>query len=126
MPRAVSGSSGSYPTITSRSFARSVTVRAIGPSDPLISGQPSNMPPRLTSPAVGLIPTTEFQVDGRESTQTLLHRQRLLQSLPKAPRPIRRMNRRPFDPTRKDSVLSRTASHGYLLLPIHRALSFPE
>src|SRR5881396_101747 len=51
-----------------------------------------------------------------KSTQTLLHRQQLSQSLPKAQPPIRRMNRRPFDPTRKDSVLSRTASHGYLLL----------
>src|SRR6267378_1818053 len=58
-------SSGSYPTSTSNSLARSVTVRAIGPSEPLISGQPSYMPLRLTRPAVGLIPTTEFQVDGR-------------------------------------------------------------
>src|ERR1700758_508186 len=65
MPKAVSGSSGSYPTNTSNSVAKSVTVRAIGPSEPLISGQPSYMPPRLTKPAVGLIPTTEFQVDGR-------------------------------------------------------------
>src|SRR5215469_10580155 len=65
MPQAVSGSSGSYPTNTSKSVARSVTVRAIGPSEPLISGQPSNMPLRLTRPAVGLIPASEFQVDGR-------------------------------------------------------------
>src|SRR5207237_10797641 len=51
--------------MTSRSLARSVTVRAIGPRDPVISGHPSYMPLRLTKPAVGLIPTTEFQVDGR-------------------------------------------------------------
>src|ERR1700674_5088893 len=51
--------------MTSRSLATTVTVRAIGPRVPLISGQPSNMPLRLTRPAVGRIPTTEFQVDGR-------------------------------------------------------------
>src|SRR5438132_8903747 len=63
-PRAVTGSSGSYPTMTSRSRARSVTLRAIGPRDPLAKGQPSYIPPRLTRPAVGLIPTMPFQVDG--------------------------------------------------------------
>src|SRR5260370_35229281 len=51
--------------MTSRSLARSVTVRRIGPRVPVISGHPSNIPLRLTSPAVGLIPTREFQVDGR-------------------------------------------------------------
>src|SRR6202049_3741929 len=60
-----SGSSESYTTMTSRSLATSVTVRAIGPREPFSSGQPSNMPLRLTMPAVGRIPTTEFQVDGR-------------------------------------------------------------
>src|SRR3989442_9063775 len=65
MPRAVSGSSVSYRAITSRSLARSVTVRPIGPREQVPSGPPSNIPPRLTRPAVGLIPTTEFQVDGR-------------------------------------------------------------
>src|SRR5207247_495224 len=49
----------------SRSFARSGTLRAIGPREPVTSGQPSYIPLRLTRPAVGLMPTTEFQVDGR-------------------------------------------------------------
>src|SRR6266852_9193779 len=51
--------------MTSRSRATSVTVRAIGPREPVSYGQPSYMPLRLTRPAVGLIPTIEFQVDGR-------------------------------------------------------------
>src|SRR5207302_6082548 len=42
-----------------------VTGRAIGPAEPFTCGAPSYMPLRLTKPAVGLIPTTEFQVDGR-------------------------------------------------------------
>src|SRR4051812_42288060 len=49
----------------SKSFARSVTVLAIGPSDPLVVGQPPYMPPRLTSPTVGRIPATPFQAAGR-------------------------------------------------------------
>src|ERR1041384_2005566 len=65
MPRAVIGSSGSYPTMTSRSFARSVTVRAIGPREPKISGQQPYTPPRLTRPAEGRIPVIPFHVDGR-------------------------------------------------------------
>src|SRR5712691_2698946 len=51
--------------MTSNNLARSVTVRAIGPREPVTSGHPSYIPPRLTRPAVGLIPTTPFQVDGR-------------------------------------------------------------
>src|SRR3970040_533732 len=64
-PRAVTGSSGSYPAITSKSLARSVTVRAIGPSDPFTEGQPAYTPARLTKPAGGRIPATQFHVDGR-------------------------------------------------------------
>src|SRR5262245_49049311 len=51
--------------MTSSSFARSVTVRAIGPSVPLTDGQPAYMPVRLTRPAVGRMPETPFQVEGR-------------------------------------------------------------
>ena len=41
--------------MTSKSFAKSVTVRAIGPSEPLTEGQPAYTPERLTKPAVGRI-----------------------------------------------------------------------
>ena len=40
-PRAVIGSSGSYPTMPSSSRARSSTARVIGPSEPWIDGQPA-------------------------------------------------------------------------------------
>src|SRR5215470_13543843 len=50
--------------MTSNSFARSSTVRAIGPREPKTSGQQPKTPPRLTSPAEGRIPAMEFQVDG--------------------------------------------------------------
>ena len=43
----------------------SPTVRAMGPSEPVMSGQPSYTPPRLTSPGVGRMPATQFQVEGR-------------------------------------------------------------
>ena len=36
----------------------------MGPRDPATEGQPAKTPPRLTSPAVGLMPMMEFQVDG--------------------------------------------------------------
>src|SRR6185312_13528558 len=51
--------------MTSRSLARSVTGRAIGPREPCIDGQPANTPLRLTRPAVGRMPATQFHVDGR-------------------------------------------------------------
>src|ERR1044072_2247817 len=51
--------------MTSRSLARSVTVRAIGPREPCTDGQPANTPLRLTRPAVGRMPATQFHVDGR-------------------------------------------------------------
>src|SRR5205807_7928372 len=41
------------------------TLRAMGPSEPTSEGQPPYTPLRLTSPAVGRIPTRLFQVDGR-------------------------------------------------------------
>src|ERR1700740_1621960 len=50
--------------MTSKSFAKSATVRAIGPREPKISGQQPKTPPRLTRPAEGRIPTMQFQVDG--------------------------------------------------------------
>ena len=65
MEYAVSGSSGSYPTMMSSNFARSVTVRAMGPKEPWTDGHPAYTPPRLTRPAVGRIPTMQFQVAGR-------------------------------------------------------------
>src|SRR6185312_1012885 len=49
----------------SSTLARSVTVRAIGPSEPLVVGQPPYTPPRLTSPIVGRRPVTPFQMEGR-------------------------------------------------------------
>jgi hypothetical protein len=42
----------------------SVTVRAIGPSDPCSAGQPEYTPPRLTRPAVGRMPARQFQLAG--------------------------------------------------------------
>src|SRR3989304_3781948 len=53
--------------MASNKVARSLTVLAIGPSEPAISGQPPNTPPRLTSPAVGRIPVMQFQVAGRRN-----------------------------------------------------------
>src|SRR3972149_6701833 len=50
--------------MTSKSLARSVTVRAMGPREPLREGHPSYIPLRLTRPAVGRIPTRQFQVEG--------------------------------------------------------------
>src|SRR5262249_46468732 len=76
-PSAVTGSSGSYPTMTSSNFARSVTVRVIGPSDPRCDGQPAQTPERLTSPAVGRMPTMLFHVEGR-----------LIEANPSCPTPI--------------------------------------
>src|SRR5687768_3335081 len=51
--------------MTSSTRATSATLRAIGLSDPEICGQPSYTPVRLTSPSVGLIPTTDVHPDGR-------------------------------------------------------------
>src|SRR6266850_3224836 len=51
--------------MTSRSLARSVTLRAIGPREPKISGQQPYTPPRLTKPAEGRMPAMPFHVDGR-------------------------------------------------------------
>src|SRR5579872_2036268 len=51
--------------MTSSNSARSLTVRAIGPREPTGDGYPSYMPLLLTRPAVGLIPTMSFQVEGR-------------------------------------------------------------
>src|SRR5215475_4157851 len=51
--------------MTSKSFAKSATVRDMGPRDPATDGHPAYTPPRLTRPAVGRIPTIEFQVEGR-------------------------------------------------------------
>lgn len=53
---AVTGSFGSYPAITSRSSAASLTVRAIGPSVSVL-GFAGIMPKRLTSGTVGRRPT---------------------------------------------------------------------
>src|SRR5712691_8330646 len=36
----------------------------MGPKDPAIDGHPAYTPPRLTRPAVGRIPTMQFQVAG--------------------------------------------------------------
>src|SRR5437870_12534838 len=51
--------------MTSSRRARSLTVRAIGPSDVWRAGQPSHMPDRPTKPAEGCMPTRLFHVDGR-------------------------------------------------------------
>src|ERR1700674_2078684 len=48
----------------SRSLAKSLTVRAIGPICATGDGYPSHMPLRLTKPGVGLSDTTAFQVAG--------------------------------------------------------------
>src|SRR5689334_9156737 len=51
--------------MASSSLAKSATVRAMGPDEPIGDGYPSYIPLRLTRPGVGLIPTTSFQVEGR-------------------------------------------------------------
>ena len=58
------GSAGSYPAMTSRMSAASVTVRAIGPTSSCVwlFGM---TPPRLTSPRVGRTPTRLLAEDGR-------------------------------------------------------------
>src|SRR5207249_12303371 len=65
MPRAVTGSSGSYPTMASSNCATSLTVRAIGPICAVGDGYPSHIPLRLKSPGVGRRLTTSFQAPGR-------------------------------------------------------------
>src|ERR1051325_4017761 len=51
--------------MTSRSVARSLTVRAIGPSEPAFCGQPEYTRARLTSQALVRIPARQVHVDGR-------------------------------------------------------------
>src|SRR6478736_9560401 len=51
--------------MTSSNRARSETLRAIGPSEPYSDGQPPHTPLRLTSPAVGRMPTRLVQAEGR-------------------------------------------------------------
>src|SRR6185312_5042814 len=51
--------------MASSTLARSVTLRAIGPSEPFIAGQPSHTPVRLTRPIEGRIPAMLHQIAGR-------------------------------------------------------------
>ena len=59
----VAGSFSSNPASTPRSFAASVTVRAIGPAVSW-SAVMGTMPWRLTRPSVGLMPTSMFALEG--------------------------------------------------------------
>src|SRR5919197_5716019 len=61
---AVAGSSESTPRITSRVSAASTTCRAIGPAVSCCA-EIGTTPLRLTSPRVGLMPTTPFWPDGQ-------------------------------------------------------------
>src|SRR5262245_21671006 len=60
---AVAGSSGSTPLITDSMTAASVTLRVIGPAVSCCA-EIGTTPLRLTSPSVGLMPTTLLAPDG--------------------------------------------------------------
>src|SRR5207253_3122037 len=62
-PRVVAASSGSDPIRAASSTIASVTVRAIGPAVSWLCAI-GTMPLRLTSPSVGLMPTSELLFDG--------------------------------------------------------------
>src|SRR5205823_13594925 len=59
----VAGSRGSSPAIALSNIVASATVRAIGPAVSWLWAM-GMMPVRLTRPSVGLIPTSEFTLDG--------------------------------------------------------------
>src|SRR6266508_906634 len=63
MHSAVAGSFGSCPAISPRRIAASVTVRASGPAVSW-SAVIGKIPLRLTSPTVGLMPTTPLDEPG--------------------------------------------------------------
>src|SRR5215210_8129708 len=58
------GSPGSRPVRTLRSAAASATQRAIGPAVSWLCAM-GMMPERLTSPSVGLMPTSELAEEGQ-------------------------------------------------------------
>ena len=81
------GSSASYPTITSIRRARSATLRAMGPIEACSEGQPSNIPVRLTRPAVGRMETTSLSSRSADRSSGLFTPKPQQTSLPKSRQP---------------------------------------
>src|SRR5947207_205879 len=90
--------------MTSSRRARSVTVRAIGPSDVWSAGQPSHMPVRLTKPAEGCMPTRLFHVDGRR-----------MEAEPSSPTPtVAKFDARPAPVPPDEPPGVRSSAYGFL------------
>src|SRR5215510_14385288 len=95
--------------------ARSVTVRAMGPSDVNKAGQPSHIPVRLTSPAEGCIPTRLFHVDGRR-----------IEAEPSSPTPTAaRLAAMPAPVPPDEPPAVRSSAYGFLVAPNNEPKAFP-
>src|SRR2546426_12489222 len=101
--------------MTSSRRVRSLTVRAIGPSDVWRAGQPSHMPVRLTKPAEGCMPTRLFHVDGRR-----------IEAEPSSPTPTAaKFDARPAPVPPDEPPGVRSSAYGFLVAPNKEPNAFP-